>query len=211
MQDAKLNLSAFSTQHAGRLHPTPNRHKNLTSKQHLRKSPTAFGIRRLAVGGLHGPLPIGAGIPWRNHSTTATSGSLCCHRWSLHRSFATSSRCSRCRRGHCACKRAEHLAIHSFVSTAVSPICSYCLFVQYMHINEKYKSNCWMVSFLCRLQGTGDCCEPNQPNYPAFDAQCFPTQRAKSPSQWTSLGLCGPYGAGKPCLSFQPQRASSLH
>ena len=124
-----------------RLHPPPNRHKNLTSKQRLRNSPVELSIRSLAAGWLHSSPPIGAGIPWRNHSTTATSGSLCCHRWSFHRSFATSSRCSRCRRGHCACRRAEHFSTHSFVSKAVSPICSYCLFVQYMHISEKHKSN----------------------------------------------------------------------
>ncbi len=80
-----------------------------------------LGIRLLAVGVLHCSLPARTGSPWLNHSTTATSGSLCCHFSSFQRSLATSSRCSRCRRGHCACRRAEHLATHSFVSITASP------------------------------------------------------------------------------------------
>ncbi|BDT74303.1 hypothetical protein os4_38560 (plasmid) [Comamonadaceae bacterium OS-4] len=88
------------------LHPSPNRHKNLTSRQSFWNSPMDRATRLLAIGVLHNSLPTGGGIPWRNHSTTASSGSLCCHRWSFQRSRATSSRCSLCRRGHCACRRA---------------------------------------------------------------------------------------------------------
>jgi hypothetical protein len=114
------------------LHPVPNRHENSTTRQGIWKAPRVLEIWCLGIGVLHGcSLPISTGIPWRNHSTTATSGSLCCHRWSFQRSLATSSRCSLCSVGHWACRRAEHLATHSLVSISDSPKSMYCFFVQH--------------------------------------------------------------------------------
>ena len=122
------------------LHPVPNRHENSPSRQRKGKTPRVLEIWCLGVGVLHGcALPIGPGIPWRNHSTTATSGSLCCHRWSFQRSLATSSRWSLCSLGHCACRRAEHLAIHSLVSIAASPKISVLLFCTVYEIWRKSK------------------------------------------------------------------------
>lgn len=83
-------------------HPAPDRQEYLSPWQSLWKAPLHFFAWLLAVGVPHWSAPTGAGIPRLNHSTTATSGSLCCHRCSFQRSLATSSRCSRARRGHCA-------------------------------------------------------------------------------------------------------------
>lgn len=133
------------------LHPPPNRSKNLLSRHPFRKSPMELCIRLLAVGVFHCSLPTGTGIPCRSHSTTATSGALCCHRRSFLRSLATSSRCSRCRRGHCACRRAEHLVTHSVVSIVGSPIFNNCLFVQHMQVGGKRKSNDCLRCLQCPI------------------------------------------------------------
>ena len=125
-------------QRGGPLHPAPNRHENSTAWQRIKKPPVVLEIQRLGIAVLHCcSLPIGAGMPWRNHSTTATSGSLCCHRGSFQRSFATSSRCSLCSLGHCACRLGRapcdpFTCIHFGISKV-----KYCCFIQHTKFGGK--------------------------------------------------------------------------